>query len=1202
MGGANGKLNLPVFAIWIHVAEQNKTIYPLQLHAAPVIFNKTKDGTGKTNLLHESGGYMRKFKRILVANRGEIAIRIFRACHELGIRTVAVYSTEDKNSLFRMKADESVLIGKNKGPIEAYLNIEEIIKVAKKKAVDAIHPGYGFLSENAEFARKCEEAGIVFIGPPGDVIEKMGDKIKSKLMAVEAGVPVIPGVDHPIHTEKEAKALAATIGYPIILKAAAGGGGRGMRIVRSEEQIISEYRSARNEAKKAFGIDDIFIEKYIEKPKHIEVQILGDSQGNIVHLYERDCSIQRRHQKIIEFTPAISITEAQRTAICEDALKISRHVGYVNAGTVEFLVDAKGEHFFIEMNPRIQVEHTVTEMVTGIDLVQSQIMVAEGLPLNSDAIGIKQQSDISLRGHAIQCRITTEDPSNNFAPDTGRLDVYRTGSGFGVRLDGGNGFTGSVISPYYDSLLVKVTSHSRTFEDTIAKSIRAIREIAIGGVKTNTAFLINVLNHEVFRKGMCDTSFIEKNPELFDIAAKSDDELHVLRYIGEKVVNETKGNKRAFDVPPVPKVSGVIPNGTKQILDQHGPEGLVRWIQGQDKLLLTDTTMRDAHQSLMATRVRTKDMEKISKATAHLGKDLFSLEMWGGATFDVAYRYLKESPWERLEMMRKKIPNVLFQMLIRGANGVGYTNYPDNVIRELIKESAKGGIDVFRIFDSLNWLKGIEVAVDEVLLAGKVAEGCICYTGDILDETKDKYSLKYYVRMAKELEKMGVHILGIKDMSALLKPYAAFKLVKALKEEVGIPIHLHTHDTSGNGVSTILMAAEAGVDIADTAFNSMAGLTSQPALNSVVAALKNTDRDTGIDADSIQKIDDYWSAVRPVYESFESDLKSTTAEIYKYEIPGGQYSNLKPQVESFGLGHRFDEVKETYREVNEMVGDIIKVTPSSKMVGDLAIFMVQNGLTPDNIYDKGQNLSYPDSVVDYFKGMMGQPEGGFPERLQKLVLKDEPFITCRPGELLPPVDFDSVRKNLKDKFAIEPTQQDLIGWALYPKVVEDYFRFRKDYGDLSHMGSDIFFHGLSEGETCEVEVNNHILVIKLLEIGKLDDESNRKVVYEVNGNRREIKIHDIAGEKKAVRGKAVQLADVNNLCEVGASIPGTVTKIIVNEGDNVKEGQELAIVEAMKMETMVTAKVNGVIEAIHINEGQRVESGELLMVVAKQSS
>lgn len=1142
---------------------------------------------------------MQRFKRVLVANRGEIAIRIFRACHELGIRTVAIYSTEDKNSLFRMKADESYLIGKNKGPIETYLNIDEIIKVAKKKAVDAIHPGYGFLSENAEFARKCEEAGIAFIGPPGDVIEKMGDKIKSKLMAIEAGVPVIPGIEHPIHTEKEAKALATEIGYPVILKAAAGGGGRGMRIVRSEDQVISEYRSARNEAKKAFGIDDIFIEKYIENPKHIEVQILGDRFGNIVHLYERDCSIQRRHQKIIEFTPALSITEVQRQAICEDALKISRHVGYVNAGTVEFLVDAKGEHFFIEMNPRIQVEHTITEMVTGIDIVQSQILVAEGFALDSDRIGIRKQSDISLRGHAIQCRVTTEDPSNNFAPDTGRIDVYRTGSGFGIRLDGGNGFTGSVISPYYDSLLVKVTSHSRTFDDAIAKSIRAIREIAIGGVKTNTAFLINVLNHDTFRKGLCDTSFIEKNTELFDIEVKSDDELHVLRYIGEKVVNETKGAKRAFDVPQVPKVSGTAPAGTKQILDQYGAEGLVKWVQGQQKLLLTDTTMRDAHQSLMATRVRTQDMEKIAKATAHLGKDLFSLEMWGGATFDVAYRFLKESPWERLEAMRRKVPNVLLQMLIRGANGVGYTNYPDNVIRELIRESAQGGIDVFRIFDSLNWLKGMEVAVDEVLLSGKVAEGCICYTGDILDESRDKYSLKYYVRMAKDLEKMGVHILGIKDMSALLKPYAAFKLVKALKEEIGIPIHLHTHDTSGNGVSTILMAAEAGVDIADTAFNSMAGLTSQPALNSVVAALKNTDRDTGIDADAIQKIDDYWSAVRPVYEVFESDLKSTTAEIYKYEIPGGQYSNLKPQVESFGLGHRFDEVKEMYKTVNEMVGDIIKVTPSSKMVGDLGIFMVQNGLTAENIYEKGKNLSYPDSVVDYFKGMMGQPEGGFPEKLQKLVLKDEPFITNRPGELLPAVDFEQARKHLKEKFNIEPTMKDLIGWALYPKVVEDYFKFRKDYGDLSHMGSDVFFHGLAEGETCEVEVENHVLVIKLLEVGKLDDESNRKVVFEVNGNRREIKIHDVAGEKKSVRANAVQLADSNNPQEVGASIPGTVTKILVNEGDSVTEGQELAVVEAMKMETMVTAKMSGIIDAIHVNENQRVESGELLMVLSK---
>ncbi|MGF7056618.1 pyruvate carboxylase [Brassicibacter mesophilus] len=1139
---------------------------------------------------------MRKFKRVLVANRGEIAIRIFRACNELGIRTVAIYSNEDKNSLFRTKADESYLIGKNKGPVEAYLNIEEIISLAVKKGVDAIHPGYGFLSENMEFARKCEEAGIEFIGPTHEMMDQMGDKIKSKLVANKVGVPTIPGVEKAVASEEEAKEFANFCGYPVILKAAAGGGGRGMRIVREENELIKEFHSAKNEAKKAFGIDDIFIEKYLEKPKHIEVQVLGDKYGNIVHLYERDCSIQRRHQKVIEFTPAFSISDKLRKAICDDALKIARAVNYRSAGTVEFLVDMHGNHYFIEMNPRIQVEHTVTEMVTGIDIVQSQILVAEGYRLDSNEIGIKSQEDIKPRGYSIQCRVTTEDPLNSFAPDTGIIDVYRTGSGFGIRLDGGNGFTGSVISPYYDSLLVKTTSWGRTFEDAVRKVRRAIKELKVRGVKTNTAFLINVLNHHDFLDGKCDTGFIADNPELFDITSKVDVELRVLKYIGEKVVNETKGNKREFDVPIVPKVErNEELYGTKQLLDDKGPEGVVDWIKNQKKLLLTDTTMRDAHQSLMATRMRTIDMVKIAKATSVLAHDLFSVEMWGGATFDVAYRFLKESPWTRLELLRKKIPNVLFQMLIRGANGVGYKNYPDNVIKEFIRESAESGIDVFRIFDSLNWLKGMEVAIDEVVKTGKIAEACICYTGDILDESKDKYTLDYYVKMAKEIEKTGAHILGIKDMSALLKPHAAFKLIKALKQEIGLPIHLHTHDTSGNGVATLLMAAEAGVDIVDTAFNSVSGLTSQPALNSVVAALENTERSTGLVLDDIQKISDYWSAVRPVYSQLESGLKSGTAEIYKYEIPGGQYSNLKPQVESFGLGHRFNEVKDMYKKVNEMLGDIVKVTPSSKVVGDMAIFMVQNDLSPENIYDKAKDMAFPDSAVSFFKGMMGQPIGGFPEKLQKLVLKGEEPITCRPGELLPSEDFDKIHDRIKTRFNIEPGKKDMLSSALYPKVFDDYLQYIQEHGDFSRMGSDIFFHGLSEGETCEVEIaEGKVLVIKLLEIGRLDEEGNRTLYFEVNDSRRAIKIYDKASSvNKEVN--FTQMADPSNKLEIGASIPGTVTKIIVKLGETVKENQTVAVIEAMKMETNITAPADGIVDSIIVKEGQIVKAGELII-------
>ena len=1140
---------------------------------------------------------VKKFKRVLVANRGEIAIRIFRACNELGIRTVAIYSEEDKYALFRTKADEAYQIGKNLGPIEAYLNIDEIISLAVKKGVDAIHPGYGFLSENAEFARKCEEAGIEFIGPTGDMMEKLGDKIKSKIVAQAVGVPTIPGVEKPVGSEEEAVEFAESCGYPIMLKAAAGGGGRGMRIVRNTEELLPAFRSAKNEAKKAFGIDDIFVEKYLERPKHIEVQILGDKHGNIVHLYERDCSIQRRHQKVVEYTPAFTLTEEKRQAICDDALKIAKSVNYRSAGTLEFLVDMHGNHYFIEMNPRIQVEHTVTEMTTGIDIVQSQLLVAMGHPLSCAEIGIASQEDVKPRGFAIQCRITTEDPANNFMPDTGKIDVYRTGSGFGVRLDGGNGFTGAVISPYYDSLLVKTITWARTFEDAVRKSLRSMKELKISGVKTNTGFLINVLNHPTFLAGDCTTGFIEEHSELLEIIPKTDKEFNVLKYIGEKVVNETRGVKKDFDVPVVPKV--IVPEnlaGTKQILDAKGPQGLVDWIKAQEKLLLTDTTMRDAHQSHIATRARTIDMLKIAEATSVLEKDLFSLEMWGGATFDVAYRFLKESPWTRLQELRKRIPNVLFQMLIRGANAVGYKNYPDNVIREFINESADSGIDVFRIFDSLNWLKGMEVAIDQVLKKDKIAEACICYTGDILDETRDKYSLEYYVKKAKEIEKMGAHILAIKDMSALLKPYAAYKLVKALKEEISIPVHLHTHDTTGNGVATIIMAAEAGVDIADTALDSMSGLTSQPALNSVVAALENTKRSTGVNIDGLQKLSDYWGAVRPVYEKFESGLKSGSTEIYKYEIPGGQYSNLKPQVESFGLGHRFDDVKEMYQAVNMMVGDIVKVTPSSKMVGDLGIFMVQNGLTPENILEKGKDLAFPDSVVTYFKGMMGQPEGGFPEDIQKIVLKGEEPITCRPGELLPPEDFDFIAEGLRKFFNMEPTKKDILSYALYPDVFQDYLKYIKANGDLSRMGSDVFFYGLAEGETCEVEIQEgKTMIIKLLDIGKLDNEGNRAVHFEVNGNRREIKVQDKVSATASNLTAAIQMADVDNPLEVGSSIPGTVLKVLVKDGDEVKENDSLIVIEAMKMETNIVASVAGTVESVLVKDGQQVKSGQLLI-------
>ena len=1145
-------------------------------------------------------GEIKKFKRVLVANRGEIAIRVFRACKELGIRTVAIYSEEDKTSLFRTKADEAYQIGKGKAPVDAYLGIDEIVELAKTKGVDAIHPGYGFLAENPDFADACEKAGIEFIGPNSTMMNRLGDKIQSKIVADEVGVPFIPGVEKAIETDEEVVRFADKIGYPVMLKAAAGGGGRGMRVVRDKSSIVQEYRTARSEAKKAFGNDTIFIEKYIENPKHIEIQVLGDKYGNIVHMYERDCSIQRRHQKVIEFTPALCLTEKQRQAICADALKIARAVNYRSAGTVEFLFDKNGDHYFIEMNPRIQVEHTVSELVTGRDIVQDQILVAEGYSLDSPEIGITSQKDITTRGYAIQCRVTTEDPVNGFAPDTGTIDQYRSASGFGIRLDGGNGFTGAVISPYYDSLLVKISAFGLSFEDARRKAVRALRETEIKGVKTNQGFLLNVLNHPIFKAGQCDTGFIGNNPELMNIEAVEDKELKVLKYIGNKVVNETKGQHPQFNVPVFPKIPMTEINtlsGTKQMFDRNGAEYVSKWVRDQKKLLITDTTMRDAQQSLMATRVRSVDMLKIAPAYAKYGQDLFSMEMWGGATFDTAYRFLKESPWDRLDKLREKIPNILFQMLLRGANAVGYKNYPDNVIRDFVKRSAEGGIDVFRIFDSLNWVPGMEVAMDEVLNQGKICEATMCYTGDILDETRTKYTLDYYVKMAKELEKRGAHIIAIKDMSGLLKPMAARKLVKALKEEVGVPIHLHTHDTSGNGVATVLMAAQAGVDIVDAAINSMSGLTSQPAENSIIAALRNSERDTGIDPDGMQVISDYWADVRPVYKQFESGLQAASAEIYKYEIPGGQYSNLKPQVESFGLGHKFQEVKEMYKTVNQMLGDIVKVTPSSKAVGDMAIFMVQNDLTPENIMEKGKNLDFPDSIVSFFEGMMGQPEGGFNEELQKIVLKDKKPITCRPGELLPPEDFDYIKQGLEKYFGLEGTPREIISYAMYPKVFEDFLKSREKDGDMSMMGSDIFFHGLAVGETCEVKVSEgRELVIKLIEVRDVDENGYRDLVFEVDGNMRIVKIKDHSIQN-AEQNATTQFADPDDPTQVGANIPGNIVKVLMKAGDEVEENQPIAVIEAMKMESNILATTTGVITDIDVKEGDVVKSGQLIAVI-----
>lgn len=1136
----------------------------------------------------------KKFKKVLVANRGEIAIRVFRACYDLGLSAVAVYSKEDEYNLFRTKADESYLIGENKSPLGAYLDIDLIIDMAKKHQVDAIHPGYGFLSENADFAKACEENGIVFVGPPSKVLAQMGDKLNAKEIAIKCGVPIIPGSREPLKTAEEAQEKAESYGFPVILKASAGGGGRGMRRCDSAEEVKSAFALVKAEAKKAFGNDDIFMEKYLEEPKHIEVQILADSHGNVVHLFERDCSLQRRYQKVVEFTPAFTIPKEIREKLWHDAVKIAKEVGYVNAGTVEFLVDKAGNYYFIEMNPRIQVEHTVSEMVTGIDIVRAQLLIAEGLPLNTEEIGIHCQEDVSSHGYSIQCRVTTEDPQNNFAPDTGKITAYRSGGGFGIRLDAGNAYAGAEISPYYDSLLVKITTLDSTFDGACRKALRALNETRIRGVKTNIAFIGNILNHPSFRAGNCHTKFIDETTELFNITDSKDRATKMLKYIGNIVVNDPTAGQKFYDAPRFPKTEGCKKPGLKQILDEKGPEAVKKWVLEQKKLLITDTTYRDAHQSLLATRVRTRDMVKCADGTAEALADAFSLEMWGGATFDVAYRFLHESPWERLDLLREKIPNIPFQMLLRGANAIGYTNYPDNLIREFVKEAAKSGIDVFRVFDSLNWLPGMEIAMDEVLNCNKIAEATICYTGDILNPKNDRFTLKYYVDLAKQLEKMGAHILCIKDMAGLLKPYAAKTLVSALKQEIGLPIHFHTHDNSGNQMASYLMAAAAGVDIVDVAIASMSSLSSQPSMNSLVAALQGNERDTGLDLDKLQGLSDYWHDARKRYDVFEADMQYPVTDNYIYEIPGGQYTNFKPQVESLGLGHRFDEVKKMYSAVSEMLGGVIKVTPSSKMVGDLAIFMVQNDLTPENIVQRGENLNFPDSVVSYFKGMMGQPAWGFPSDIQQIVLKGEKPITCRPGELLPPMDFEKAKEHLSEIIP-DPNWRVILSWCFYPKVVEDFLKTRKEYGYITRLGSHVFFHGLAVGETNKVNIEDgKTLVIKYLGNGDQNEDGTRNVMFELNGIRREVAVSD-NNAKEVVN--AVPMADPDDLSQIGSSIPGLVSKLTVKVGDKVEKNQTLAVIEAMKMETNVVSPIDGEIDKIYIAEGKQIKAGELMITL-----
>ena len=1117
---------------------------------------------------------------------------------------MAIYSNEDKNALHRYKADESYLVGKDLGPAESYLNIERIIDVAKRAGVDAIHPGYGFLSENEQFAQRCDEEGIKFIGPHIEHLDMFGDKVKARTTAINAKLPVIPGTDGPIENFEAAKAFAQEAGFPLMIKATSGGGGKGMRIVREEGELEDAFHRAKSEAEKSFGNSEVYIERYIDNPKHIEVQIIGDEYGNIVHLYERDCSVQRRHQKVVEVAPSVGLSKELRERICDAALQLMNNIRYVNAGTVEFLVSGD-EFFFIEVNPRVQVEHTITEMITGIDIVKTQILVADGANLFDERVSMPQQEEIQTLGYAIQCRITTEDPSNDFMPDSGTIIAYRSSGGFGVRLDAGDGFQGAEISPYYDSLLVKLSTHAVTFKQAEEKMERSLREMRIRGVKTNIPFLINVMRNDQFRSGDYTTKFIEETPELFNIAPTLDRGTKTLEYIGNVTINgfpnvekRLKPDYESTAIPQVPHSKINTLNGTKQLLDSKGPKAVADWVREQNDVLVTDTTFRDAHQSLLATRVRTKDMMNIASKTAEVFKDSFSLEMWGGATFDVAYNFLKENPWERLERLRKAIPNILFQILLRASNAVGYKNYADNVIEKFVKESANAGVDVFRIFDSLNWVDQMKVANEAVQNAGKISEGAICYTGDILNpERSNVFTLEYYVKLAKELEREGFHILAIKDMAGLLKPKAAYELIGELKSAINLPIHLHTHDTSGNGLLIYKEAIDAGVDIIDTAVASMSGLTSQPSANSLYYGLNGFNRNLRADIEGLEELSHYWSTVRPYYSDFESDIKSPNTEIYHHEMPGGQYSNLGQQAKSLGLGERFHEVKDMYRRVNFLFGDIVKVTPSSKVVGDMALYMVQNDLDEQSVIKEGHKLDFPESVVSYFKGDIGQPVNGFNKELQDVILKGQQPLTERPGEYLDPVNFDEIRQELEAKDYGEVTEQDVISYVLYPKVFDQFMQTKQQYGDLSLLDTPTFFFGMRNGETVEIEIDTgKRLIIKLETISEPDENGYRTIYYVMNGQARRISIKD---ENIKTNTNLKPKADKSNPSHIGAQMPGSVTEVKVTVGEEVKVNQPLLITEAMKMETTIQAPFNGTIKQVTVVNGDAIATGDLLIEIEK---
>ena len=1144
--------------------------------------------------------------KLLAANRSEIAIRIFRAANELGLRTVAVYSQEDRLALHRFKADEAYQVGARKGPVEAYLDIAGIIALAKEKEVDAIHPGYGFLSENPALARACEKAGIAFIGPPPNLLELLGDKTAARRLASSAGVPVLQGTEEPVKSTAEAQKIAIKIGYPVIVKAAMGGGGRGMRVVHDAAQLDALLEEAQGEAKSAFGDGSVFLEKYLRRARHLEVQILGDHHGNLLHLYERDCSVQRRHQKVVEVAPAASLDQGIRSELCDAAVQLARKAKYRNAGTVEFLYDVDSRKwYFIEVNPRIQVEHTVTEMVTGIDLVRSQILIAQGHNLHEAPLALPKQECIPLNGAALQCRVTTEDPANNFAPDYGKLSTYRSPAGFGIRLDGGTAYAGAALTPYYDSLLVKVTAWGANLPEACQRMDRALREFRIRGVKTNIPFVRNVVNHPKFRTGEVTTSFLDDSPELFRLPSTADRATKLLSYLGDVILNgnaEVRGKQipAQLETAVRPTAPGSVPPyGTRQLLKKLGAKKFADWARKEKRLLITDTTFRDAHQSLMATRVRTHDLLVTADAVAQRLPNLFSLEMWGGATFDASMRFLHEDPWNRLRVLRERIPNICFQMLLRGANAVGYTSYPDNVIVEFVREAHAQGVDIFRVFDSLNSIDNMRVAIDATLETGAVCEAAICYTGDILDKGRPKYSLKYYIALAKQIEKLGTHFLAIKDMAGLCKPYAAFELVKTLRQEVGVPIHFHTHDTSGINSGSVLKAADAGVDVADAAVAAFSGGTSQPNLNSIVEALRHTARDTHLDIEALNECSDYWETVRTYYLPFDSGPKAGSARLYQHEIPGGQYTNLREQATALGLGHRWREVEKTYAEVNQLFGDIVKVTPSSKVVGDMTLFLMAKEMRPKDVLTLNGNhdMPFPNSVVEMFSGALGVPPGGWPTKLQKIILNERAPLKGRPSASLPPADFEQEKKILEEKTGHAVRRDDLLSYLLYPEVFAKFDQFRQTYSDVSVLPTPAFFYGLKSGEEITVDIESgKTLIIKFLTFSEPHPNGTRTLFFELNGQPREITVRD---KSLRVTERTHPKADPADPGQVGAPTAGVISSVAVQANHAVERGAKLLTLEAMKMQSNIYAPVSGRIAKLLVTPGQQVEAKDLLVTIAQ---